>query len=118
MTDFGIARLAEAAPLTATGQVLGTGLLLLSPEQASGDPVSTRAPTSTRSAWPAAPRLAGRFPFEADLASAVLVAQRQQGAAAALHTCCACDRRAFWPTSSIAAWRRIPADSGAPSEPC
>ncbi|HTE46812.1 MAG TPA: serine/threonine-protein kinase, partial [Gemmatimonadaceae bacterium] len=38
VTDFGIARLAEATPLTSTGQVLGT-VYYLSPEQVSGDPV-------------------------------------------------------------------------------
>jgi serine/threonine protein kinase len=38
VTDFGIARLTEAAPLTATGQVLGT-VYYLSPEQVTGDAV-------------------------------------------------------------------------------
>ena len=42
VTDFGIARLAEAAPLTATGQVLGT-VYYLSPEQVSGDAVDARS---------------------------------------------------------------------------
>src|SRR4051812_26560653 len=36
VTDFGIARLAEAAPLTSTGQLLGT-VYYLSPEQISGE---------------------------------------------------------------------------------
>ena len=42
VTDFGIARLAEAAPLTATGQVLGT-VYYLSPGQVSGDSVDSRS---------------------------------------------------------------------------
>ena len=37
LTDFGIARAADAVPLTRTGTVLGTAFYL-SPEQAAGDP--------------------------------------------------------------------------------
>jgi serine/threonine protein kinase len=71
VTDFGIARLAEATPLTSTGQVLGT-VYYLSPEQVSGDPVDARADIySLGVAGYFA--LSGRFPFEGDLASAVLV---------------------------------------------
>ena len=42
VTDFGIARLAEAAPLTATGQMLGT-VYYVSPEQVSGEPIDARS---------------------------------------------------------------------------
>ena len=72
VTDFGIARLAEAAPLTATGQLLGT-VYYLSPEQVSGDPVDARSDIySLGVAGYFA--LSGRFPFDAALASAVLIA--------------------------------------------
>src|SRR3954471_10693944 len=42
VTDFGIARLAEAGPLTATGQLLGT-VYYVSPEQVSGGAVDARS---------------------------------------------------------------------------
>lgn len=72
VTDFGIARLAEAAPLTATGQVLGT-VYYLSPEQVSGDPVDARSDIYALGVAGFF-ALAGRFPFDAELASAVLIA--------------------------------------------
>jgi len=72
VTDFGIARLAEAAPLTATGQVLGT-VYYLSPEQVSGDPVDGRSDIYSLGVAGFF-ALAGRFPFDAELASAVLIA--------------------------------------------
>jgi eukaryotic-like serine/threonine-protein kinase len=72
VTDFGIARLAEAAPLTATGQVLGT-VYYLSPEQISGDPVDARSDIYSLGVVGYF-ALSGRFPFDAELASAVLIA--------------------------------------------
>ncbi|HKG91410.1 MAG TPA: serine/threonine-protein kinase [Gemmatimonadaceae bacterium] len=72
VTDFGIARLAEAGPLTATGLVLGT-VYYMSPEQVSNDPVDGRSDLYSLGVV-AFHALAGRFPFESESASAVLVA--------------------------------------------
>jgi serine/threonine-protein kinase len=72
VTDFGIARLAEAGPLTATGQVLGT-VYYLSPEQVSGEKVDGRSDIYSLGVV-AYLSLAGIFPFDAELASAVLIA--------------------------------------------
>ncbi len=72
VTDFGIARLAEAAPLTATGQVLGT-VYYLSPEQVAGEAVDARSDIYSLGVAGFL-ALSGRFPFEAQLASAVLLA--------------------------------------------
>lgn len=71
VTDFGIARLAETTPLTSTGQVLGT-VYYLSPEQVSGDPVDARSDIYSLGVVGYF-ALTGRFPFDAELASAVLV---------------------------------------------
>ena len=72
VTDFGIARVAEAAPLTATGQVLGT-VYYLSPEQVSGDDIDARSDIYALGVVGYA-MLAGKFPFDGPLASAVIVA--------------------------------------------
>ena len=72
VTDFGIARLAEAAPLTATGLVLGT-VYYMSPEQVSGEPGDARSDIYSLGVV-AFHALSGRFPFESEIASAVLVA--------------------------------------------
>lgn len=72
VTDFGIARLAEAAPLTATGQVLGT-MYYMSPEQVSGGALDGRSDLYALGVVGYF-ALTGRFPFDATLASAVLVA--------------------------------------------
>jgi eukaryotic-like serine/threonine-protein kinase len=72
VTDFGIARMGEAAPLTATGQVLGT-VYYLSPEQVAGEAVDARSDVYALGVVGYA-MLAGQFPFDGPLASAVLVA--------------------------------------------
>lgn len=72
VTDFGIARLAEAGPLTATGQLLGT-VHYVSPEQVVGETVDARSDLYSLGVV-AYLALSGRFPFDADVASAVLVA--------------------------------------------
>jgi serine/threonine-protein kinase len=72
VTDFGIARLAEAAPLTATGQVLGS-VHYLSPEQVSGEAVDGRSDIYSLGVVGFF-ALSGRFPFDAPIASAVLIA--------------------------------------------
>jgi hypothetical protein len=71
VTDFGIARLAEATPLTITGQVLGT-VHYVSPEQVAGLPVDARSDIYSLGVVGFL-ALTGRFPFDADVASAVLV---------------------------------------------
>jgi eukaryotic-like serine/threonine-protein kinase len=72
VTDFGIARLAEAAPLTATGQVLGT-VYYMSPEQVGGEALDGRSDLYSLGVA-GFYALTGRFPFDAQMASAVLVA--------------------------------------------
>jgi len=71
VTDFGIARLAEAAPLTSTGQLLGT-VYYLSPEQVSGEKIDGRSDIYSLGVV-AYLALSGQFPFDAELASAVLI---------------------------------------------
>jgi serine/threonine-protein kinase len=71
VTDFGIARLAEASPLTSTGQLLGT-VYYLSPEQISGDKIDARSDIYSLGVV-AYLALSGQFPFDAELASAVLI---------------------------------------------
>lgn len=72
VTDFGIARVAEAKPLTATGQVLGT-VHYMSPEQISGEAVDGRSDLYSLGVV-AFRALTGRLPFDNESASAVLVA--------------------------------------------
>lgn len=72
VTDFGIARLAEAQPLTATGQLLGT-VYYVSPEQIAGEPVDARSDLYSLGVVGYF-ALTGQFPFDGELASAVLVA--------------------------------------------
>ncbi len=63
ITDFGIARIADQVPLTATGQVMGT-VQYLSPEQASGHPASPSTDIYSLGIV-AYECLAGRRPFTA-----------------------------------------------------
>lgn len=72
VTDFGIARVLEAAPLTATGLMLGT-VHYMSPEQVVGEDVDARSDVYALGVV-AFYALTGRFPFQSESASAVLVA--------------------------------------------
>ena len=73
ITDFGIARIADQVPLTATGQVMGT-VQYLSPEQASGH--SASATTDIYSLGIVAyEALAGRRPFTGESQVAIAMAQ-------------------------------------------
>lgn len=71
VTDFGIARFAEATPLTVTGQVLGS-VHYVSPEQVSGSTVDARSDIYSLGVVGHL-MLSGRFPFDGEVASAVLV---------------------------------------------
>lgn len=71
VTDFGVARLAEATPLTITGQLLGS-VHYVSPEQVSGGAVDGRSDLYSLGVVGFL-ALTGRFPFDAEVASAVLV---------------------------------------------
>ena len=72
VTDFGIARVTESQPLTATGTVLGT-VQYMSPEQVSGEPLDGRSDLYAIGVLMFF-AVSGRFPFERPSASAVLVA--------------------------------------------
>ena len=81
ITDFGIARIADQVPLTATGQVMGT-VQYLSPEQASGHPASPATDIYSLGivAYEASP--ASR-PFTGESQVAIAMAQINEQAAAA-----------------------------------
>ncbi len=72
VTDFGIARVAETQPMTATGTVLGT-VQYMSPEQVNGENLDGRSDLYSLGVL-AFLALTGRFPFERATASAVVVA--------------------------------------------
>ena len=72
VTDFGIARLAQSTPMTQTGTVLGT-VFYMSPEQVAGDALDGRSDLYSLGVL-AFHSLTGRFPFESETPSAVLVA--------------------------------------------
>ena len=71
VTDFGIARLAETKQLTATGQVLGT-VHYMSPEQVSGEAIDGRSDVYAVGVVGFL-AFSGRFPFDSDTPSAILV---------------------------------------------
>ena len=71
VTDFGIARLMEAAPATATGQVLGT-VHYMSPEQVLGEHIDGRSDVYSLGVV-AFKTVTGRLPFDGKSATAVLV---------------------------------------------
>lgn len=73
ITDFGIARIADQVPLTATGQVMGT-VQYLSPEQASGKPASPTTDIYSLGIV-AYEALAGRRPFTGESQVAIAMAQ-------------------------------------------
>jgi serine/threonine protein kinase len=73
ITDFGIARIADQVPLTATGQVMGT-VQYLSPEQASGHPASPTTDIYSLGVV-AYEALAGRRPFTGESQVAIAMAQ-------------------------------------------
>jgi serine/threonine-protein kinase len=72
ITDFGIARVAEVQPLTATGTVLGS-VHYMSPEQVTGEAIDGRSDLYALGVlWYFL--LSARFPFERPTSSAILVA--------------------------------------------
>ena len=73
ITDFGIARIADQVPLTATGQVMGT-VQYLSPEQASGQSASPTTDIYSLGIV-AYEALAGRRPFTGESQVAIAMAQ-------------------------------------------
>lgn len=72
ITDFGIARVGEAQPLTATGTVLGS-VYYMSPEQVTGEALDGRSDIYALGVL-LYHLLTGRYPYERAQASAVLVA--------------------------------------------
>ena len=73
ITDFGIARLADQVPLTATGQVMGT-VQYLAPEQAGGKPASPATDVYSLGIV-AYEALAGKRPFRGESQVAIAMAQ-------------------------------------------
>jgi eukaryotic-like serine/threonine-protein kinase len=73
ITDFGIARITDQVPLTATGQVMGT-VQYLSPEQASGQPASPATDIYSLGIV-AYECLAGHRPFTGESQVAIAMAQ-------------------------------------------
>jgi len=80
ITDFGIARIADQVPLTATGQVMGT-VQYLSPEQASGHAASPATDIYSLGIV-AYECLAGKRPFTGESQVAIAMAQINEKAPA------------------------------------
>jgi eukaryotic-like serine/threonine-protein kinase len=78
VSDFGIARLLEAAPSTATGQVLGT-VHYMSPEQVLGERVDGRSDIYSLGVV-GYKTVSGQLPFDGKTATAVLVEHVTKGA--------------------------------------
>jgi eukaryotic-like serine/threonine-protein kinase len=76
VTDFGIARAANAVPLTRTGTIMGTAYYI-SPEQASGRPVTPASDVYSLGIV-AYECLTGRRPFDGDTPVSVALAQVSQ----------------------------------------
>ncbi|MEO7979440.1 MAG: serine/threonine-protein kinase [Sporichthyaceae bacterium] len=76
VTDFGIARAANAVPLTQTGAIMGTAYYI-SPEQASGRPVTPASDVYSLGVV-AYECLTGRRPFDGDTPVSVALAQVSQ----------------------------------------
>jgi eukaryotic-like serine/threonine-protein kinase len=76
VTDFGIARVADSAPITATGTVLGTAYYL-SPEQAVGSPAGPASDIYSLGVV-AFECLTGRRPFTGESAIAVAMAHQRE----------------------------------------
>lgn len=73
ITDFGIARIADQVPLTATGQVMGTAQYL-APEQATGQPATGSSDIYALGVI-GYELLAGRRPFSGESQIAIALAQ-------------------------------------------
>jgi eukaryotic-like serine/threonine-protein kinase len=84
ITDFGIARITDQVPLTATGQVMGT-VQYLSPEQASGQPASPATDIYSLGIV-AYEALAGHRPFTGESQVAIAMAQINDTAPDLPHT--------------------------------
>jgi predicted Ser/Thr protein kinase len=72
ISDFGIARVEQSATLTEAGHIMGTAAYM-SPEQVNGDTLDGRSDLYSLGVV-GFHALAGRLPFEASVASALLVA--------------------------------------------
>ena len=81
ITDFGIARAANAVPLTQTGAIMGTAYYI-SPEQASGQSVTPASDIYSLGVV-AYECLAGRRPFDGDTPVSRRAGPGQPGAAGA-----------------------------------